>query len=91
MRKNRTNAMMALLVLLLAGLATTASARPGPGDGRRGPPPEAIAACNSKSTNDSCSFTGRHDDTITGTCITPPDSDQFACVPEGGPPQHGGR
>ncbi|MBK1724782.1 hypothetical protein [Thiocystis violacea] len=97
MRKNRTNAMIALFVLLLAGLATTACARPGPGDGpgdrggRRGPPPEAIAACDGKSAQDSCSFTGRHDDTITGTCSTLADSDQLACEPEGGPPQRGGR
>jgi len=92
MQKSRTNTMIAILVLLLAGLATTASARPGDGGGRRGPPPEAIEACEGKSANDPCSFTGRRDDdTIEGTCFAPPDIDQLACAPEGGPPEHGGR
>ena len=91
MQKNRTNAIIAALVLLLAGQASAAFARPGDGDGRRGPPPEAIKACEGKERNDQCSFTGRHDDTIEGTCLAPPDIDQLACVPEGGPPERGGR
>ncbi len=93
MQKNRINTSIAILVLLLTGLATTASARPGPGDdgGRRGPPPEAIDACEGMKANDPCNFTGRHDDTIEGTCLAPPDGDQLACVPEGGPPERGHR
>jgi hypothetical protein len=91
MQKNRTNTMLAVLLLLHASLATTASARPGGGEGRRGPPPEAIEACEGKSANDPCSFTGRRDDTIEGTCFAPPDIDQLACAPEGGPPERGGR
>jgi hypothetical protein len=45
----------------------------GPDGGRRhGPPPEAIAACKGKTAGADCSFTGRHDDTLTGTCFAPP-------------------
>lgn len=91
MHKNRTNTTIAILVLLLVSLATTASARPGDGGGRRGPPPEAIEACEGKSANDPCSFTGRRDDTIAGTCFAPPDIDQLACAPVGGPSERGGR
>lgn len=92
MQNNRINATIGLVVLLLAGLATTACARPGGdggSDGRRGPPPEAITACEGKSINDSCSFTGRRDDTIEGTCIAPQGVDELACAPEGGPPGGG--
>ena len=93
MQKNRTNAMIALLALLLAGTATTVSARPEPGDGggRRGPPPEAINACEGKQVNDQCSFKGRGDETLTGICAAPPNVDELACAPEGGPPERGGR
>lgn len=92
MQKSRVNTMTAILVLLLASLATTAFAQPGRGDsgGRRGPPPEAIEACAGKSANDACSFTGRRDDTIEGTCFAPPGIDELACAPEGGPPERGG-
>jgi len=97
MQKNRTIPMIAMLtkiailVLLLAGLATTASAQTGPGGGRRGPPPQAIQACEGKSANDSCSFTGRNDETLTGICSAPPGVAVLACTPAGGPPERGGR
>lgn len=93
MHKKRSHTLSAILALLLAGLATTACAKPdrGDGEGRRGPPPEAIKACKGKSAKDACSFTGRHDDTVKGTCFVPPDVDELACAPEGGPPQRGGR
>lgn len=91
MRKNRTNTTIAILVLLLAGLATTACAQPGPGGGRRGPPPEATQACEGKQSNDQCSFRGRGDDTIEGTCLAPRGGDELVCMPEGGPPERGGR
>jgi hypothetical protein len=45
------------------------------------PPQEAITACVGLSQNASCSV-----GTITGTCMTPPNSSQLACVPAGGPP-----
>ncbi len=36
--------------------------------GRKGPPPEAISACEDKSAGDSAEFTGRDGESITGTC-----------------------
>jgi hypothetical protein len=45
---------------------------PGSGGRRHGPPPEAIAACKGKTAGAECSFTGRQNDTITGTCFAPP-------------------
>ena len=62
--------------LLLAGTAALAgdngsSSSGGPG-GRNGPPPgpppEAIAACQGKAVGASASFTGRHGETLSGTC-----------------------
>ena len=91
MQKNRTKTMIALVTVLLVGLTTSAYARPGGGEGRRGPPPEAIEACQGKSANAPCSFTGRYDDTLEGTCFAPPDADELACAPEGGPPERGPR
>ena len=52
-----------------------------------GPPPEAIEACAELSEGDACSFTGRRDDDVKGTCIVSPRGDEgFVCAPEGGPP-----
>ncbi|MEO1173350.1 MAG: hypothetical protein AAFX94_15055 [Myxococcota bacterium] len=59
--------------------------------GRREPPPEALAACEGRSEGDACSFEGRRGGAVNGTCRIPPQSQQLACVPEGGrrgpPPQ----
>jgi hypothetical protein len=54
--------------------------------GHRGPPPESFAACTALIEGDSCTFTGRRDDELTGTCRLPQD-DELACVPA----QHGKR
>lgn len=45
------------------------------------PPQEAIDACVGLSQGASCSVGN-----MTGTCTTPPNSSQLACVPAGGPP-----
>jgi len=37
-----------------------------------GPPAEAIAACQGKASGATCSFTGRRNDTVSGTCFAPP-------------------
>ena len=76
--------------LFLASMATASvSYAAGPGDRGRpqGPPPEAIQACASLSEGAVCSFTGRRNDEIKGTCIVLPDGGEgLACAPEGGPP-----
>jgi len=55
---------------------------------RRGPPEEAIAACESVSEGEACSFESPRGDVIQGSCeITR--ANVAACVPEGGrPPPH---
>lgn len=62
------------------------SAGEGPGGQNQGgaagqPPQEAIHACAGLSQGASCSV-----GPITGTCQTPPNTTQLACVPAGGPP-----
>ena len=50
--------------------------------GRRGPPPEAIDACESSASGDSCTFEGR-DGAVEGTCKPGPRSEEkLACVPD---------
>jgi hypothetical protein len=44
----------------------------GPGGGHRGPPPEAIAACQGKAAGTACNFVGRQNEPLTGTCFQPP-------------------
>ena len=61
-----------LLALPLAALAQSDSnANPPPDHGgkhRRGPPPEAIAACNGKAVGTTASFIDREGGTISGAC-----------------------
>ena len=51
------------------------------GNGQGGPPQEAINACLGLSQGAACSV-----GPTTGTCQTPPNTTQLACVPAGGPP-----
>jgi hypothetical protein len=74
----------------------------GPG-GQRGehrhrpPPPEAIAACQGMVSGSPCSFTGRENRALSGTCFAPPqaagDNHPLACRPSrpGGPGGQGGQ
>lgn len=53
-----------------------AQAQPADGGGappRGGPPAEAVAACKGKTSGASCSFTGRQNETLSGTCDSPPE------------------
>lgn len=86
--------------------ASAVQAQPTDGSGgppRGGPPAEAVAACKGKTSGASCSFTGRQNETLIGTCDSPPEgppgssnassssnSGMLACRPArpaGGPPQ----
>lgn len=44
----------------------------GGGGQHHSPPPVAIAACQGKIGGASCSFTGRQNEALTGTCFGPP-------------------
>ena len=54
------------------------------GSERRGPPEQAIAACQGKSSGAACSFVGRNNAERTGTCFTPNAEHTLACRPAGG-------
>ncbi|UPW19952.1 hypothetical protein M0C34_06735 [Agarivorans sp. TSD2052] len=74
-----------LTALIVAGLAlplTTVQAK-----GPRKPPQEALDACEGMSEGDSCSFSGREDEAMSGICGAPPHEEDavLACMPEGGP------
>ena len=79
--------------LILVGLTTMANAQinnpsggsNGTGGGERphGPPPQAIAACNNKASGTVCSFVGRENKMLTGTCFAPPGGNHpLACRPD---------
>ncbi|MBI5842830.1 MAG: YHYH protein [Chloroflexi bacterium] len=57
----------------------------GQGNGGQQPPQAALEACASLTVNAACSFSSPNG-TISGTCQTPTNSSQLACVPAGGPP-----
>lgn len=51
----------------------------------RGPPPEALAACNGLQAGATCSFS--HDgQSLSGQCLTGPQGELAACVPARGTP-----
>ena len=72
--------------------ASLSWAAPGDRDRPQGPPPEAIEACADLAEGNACSFTGRRNDEITGTCMVSRKTDKgLVCAPEGGPPRERGR
>jgi len=72
-------------LVLSAAPAASAQGTPQKG-GRRGPPPEAFAACKNKSEKDACPITTPEGDSIEGTCMLTPKRDKLVCVPKDGPP-----
>ena len=60
-------------------------------DNRQGPPQAALDACSTSSQGDACSFTLQNGNTINGSCITPPNSSELACAPQGMNPQQNGQ
>ena len=57
---------------------------------RRGPPPQAISACQGKSAQAACSFVTPRNDTISGTCLRVREG-KVACVPANMRPPRGAR
>ncbi|MFW2403926.1 MAG: hypothetical protein ACN4GT_04095 [Gammaproteobacteria bacterium] len=81
--KNLT--LLAMLALVGATAAYAESNDSGYGQqrqARRGPPPQALEACEALIEGDACSFTGRNDEVLNGTCFSPRE-DILACRPEG--------
>jgi len=53
--------------------------------GRKGPPPEALVACENLQEGDACSFTSKRRGDVTGVCIVPKKDDSLlACKPPKG-------
>lgn len=64
----------------------------GGGDRPHGPPPQAIAACNGLASGAACTFQGRENKTLNGTCFAPPGNNHpLACRPEHGGQNMGGQ
>jgi 4-amino-4-deoxy-L-arabinose transferase-like glycosyltransferase len=57
---------------------------------RNGPPQEALDACANSTQGAACSFSLPNGNTMEGSCITPPNTSQLACAPQGMIPQNGG-
>ena len=75
---SKTNA--TIISLLLSCSATYAFAN-GERPARKGPPPEALTACESAAEGDSCSFTSPRGE-VSGQCVTPPkEGVGLACKP----------
>ncbi|MCP4398594.1 MAG: hypothetical protein GY801_15020 [bacterium] len=70
-----------LLTLLVSMPGLRGTAQPPQGE----PPQEALDACIDKLQGEVCEIETPHR-TMTGTCMMPPQGEQFVCVPEGGPP-----
>jgi hypothetical protein len=72
---------LGLICLCIEGQAFSGDDRP-----RRGPPPEAINACQGKVEGDACQFTGRFNENLEGKCHQGPfGRGELACRPK--PPQ----
>lgn len=52
---------------------------------RRGPPPEALAACKGKSSGAECSFQSPRGDNVSGTCFAPKSDLPLGCRPSHAP------
>ncbi len=79
---------LALTLLSLVMLSGCTRGHGGPGGGKHGAPPEAIAACEGKAVGDSVEFIGRHGDTVKATCKEI--NGQLAAMPND-VPKDGGR
>lgn len=74
--------MIVPLIQVITATAFAADDDRSQGKRRHGPPPEAIEACSALTAGDACSFTGRNDEELAGTCFAPQDRD-LVCKPEG--------
>jgi hypothetical protein len=73
------------LAVIALFVSAAALAQPKDGEGhRRGPPAEALAACEGKAQSAVCSFS--HDGrSLEGTCFSPSTDRPLACRPTGMP------
>ena len=79
----------AIAFVLLNALLASAALADDDGDRsqggeRRGPPEAALAACSAAVQGDPCSFQGRHEESLDGTCEAP-EGKPLACRPSDAP------
>ena len=84
----KTTLLAPLAPVALAGFASlmmlgAASAQPS-GSERRGPPPEALAACKSLASGATCNVSGPQGN-VSGTCSAPQQGLALACRPKDAP------
>ena len=46
------------------------------------PPKEAMQACQNSASGDSCTFSGKNKESVSGTCFSPESSAPLACKPD---------
>lgn len=80
MKLNTPLTNLALLCLVLSA-SFTAQASDRPQREHKGPPQEAFDACLDKVQGDSCEIVTPEQETLTGTCRTPPRESMLVCVP----------
>ena len=80
-KQNHPMRRITLLCLLATGLTFSNASLAQKGE-RKGPPQEALTACEGLARNAQCTFTGR-DGEMSGVCLTPSDDKPLACRPEG--------
>ena len=83
--RQRTTAFTLLLLLLMLSGAAVAQDGQGKRGERRGPPPEALEACEGKAAGEACAFEGRRGEAVEGQCFTPDEERPLACRPERAP------
>jgi hypothetical protein len=89
-RRASSAATVLAIVCLWAGTATAQPKEQGGADGpRRGPPPEALAACKSLAAGAACSVT-LGSNTLKGSCWAP-EGKPLACRPAGSPAPDGAK
>lgn len=71
-----------------AGINPAQDAQIQPGN-RQVPPPEAVKACENSTQGMSCSFTTKYGNSVDGSCITVPNSNNLVCAPQEMIPQNG--
>lgn len=81
MRLNQPLSKIALICFMFtATFSIQASDKPQ--HGHKGPPQEAFDACADKAQGDSCEVITPEQETLAGTCRTPPRLDSIVCVPD---------
>jgi len=89
LRLSHSGTVLAIVCLWAATATAQPKAAGGEGDQRRGPPPEAMAACKSLASGKECTFT-LNSNTLKGSCWAP-EGKPLACRTAGAPANGGGK